>query len=188
MSVLIAEKSDIIRTGIKYILHEFDKGLRVAEVLNEKKLLKKLNKESYSLVFVNPELLDDEFTFFDSIKVKNRPGFIAISSNTAYNNKFFEQIIELKAGKEKIFKIVQKFAKTNFKIQEGKKNDELSAREREIVSEIASGLTNKEIADKLFLSTHTVITHRKNITKKLGIKTTSGLTVYAIINNLIDIN
>ena len=47
---------------------------------------------------------------------------------------------------------------------------------------------NKEIADKYNLSIHTVITHRKNITRKTGIKTVAGLTVYALLNNLIDPN
>ena len=45
--------------------------------------------------------------------------------------------------------------------------------------------TNKEVANELFISTHTVISHRKNITRKLGIKTVSGLTVYAILNQII---
>lgn len=63
--------------------------------------------------------------------------------------------------------------------------DILSDREKEIVKEIARGLTNKEIADKLFISVFTVTTHRKNITQKLGIKTIAGLTVYALMNGLI---
>jgi DNA-binding CsgD family transcriptional regulator len=50
---------------------------------------------------------------------------------------------------------------------------------------VALGFTNQQIADKLFISKHTVISHRKNITSKLGIKTVSGLTVYAVLNNLI---
>ncbi|MBR4212746.1 MAG: helix-turn-helix transcriptional regulator [Bacteroidales bacterium] len=64
---------------------------------------------------------------------------------------------------------------------------ELSAREKEILVCVAKGLLNKEIADELNISIHTVITHRKNITHKTGIKTVAGLTVYALINGLLDI-
>lgn len=66
--------------------------------------------------------------------------------------------------------------------------DHLSQREKEILVSVAKGMLNKEIADQLNLSIHTVITHRKNITRKTGIKTVAGLTVYAILNNLIDMN
>lgn len=66
--------------------------------------------------------------------------------------------------------------------------EELSSREKEILVCVASGMLNKEIADKFFISIHTVITHRKNITRKTGIKTVAGLTVYALLNNLIDVN
>ena len=64
----------------------------------------------------------------------------------------------------------------------------LSEREIDVLREVVHGLSNKEIADKLFISPHTVISHRKNITRKLNIHTTAGLTIYAIVNNLIDIN
>lgn len=64
---------------------------------------------------------------------------------------------------------------------------ELSEREKEILVSVASGLINKEIADKHNISVNTVISHRKNISRKTGIKTVAGLTVYAILNNLIDI-
>ena len=70
----------------------------------------------------------------------------------------------------------------------GEKGEELSAREKEILVCVAKGLLNKEIADAENISIHTVITHRKNITRKTGIKTVAGLTVYALLNNLIDIN
>ena len=66
--------------------------------------------------------------------------------------------------------------------------DTLSAREKEILVCVAKGMLNKEIADAENISIHTVITHRKNITRKTGIKTVAGLTVYALLNNLIDIN
>ncbi|WP_298062390.1 response regulator transcription factor [uncultured Rikenella sp.] len=63
---------------------------------------------------------------------------------------------------------------------------ELTERESEILVSVAKGMTNKEIADTHHISVHTVISHRKNITRKTGIKTVSGLTVYALLNNLID--
>lgn len=65
---------------------------------------------------------------------------------------------------------------------------DLSAREKEILVCVAKGMLNKEIADACNLSIHTVITHRKNITRKTGIKTVAGLTVYALLHNLIDSN
>lgn len=61
----------------------------------------------------------------------------------------------------------------------------LSNREIEVLREVARGLTNKEIAHNLNISMNTVMTHRKNITTKLNIKTVSGLTFYALMNNLI---
>ncbi len=74
--------------------------------------------------------------------------------------------------------------------QDSPKNEgnELSSREKEILICVAKGMLNKEIADLYNLSIYTVITHRKNITRKTGIKTVAGLTVYALLNNLIDIN
>ncbi len=66
--------------------------------------------------------------------------------------------------------------------------EELSQREKEILICVAKGMLNKEIADLYNISIYTVITHRKNITRKTGIKTVAGLTVYALLNNLIDIN
>lgn len=66
-------------------------------------------------------------------------------------------------------------------------SDELTAREIEIVKCIAMGLASKEIADKLFLSVHTVNTHRRNICSKLDIHSAPALTIYAILHNLVDI-
>lgn len=62
---------------------------------------------------------------------------------------------------------------------------ELSARERDVLRLVASGMINKEIANTLNISVNTVLTHRKNITAKLGIKSVSGLSVYAMMNGLI---
>ena len=63
----------------------------------------------------------------------------------------------------------------------------LTPREREIIICVVKGMTNKEIAGQLYLSTHTVITHRRNISKKLQIHSPSGLTIYAIMNKLVEL-
>ena len=68
------------------------------------------------------------------------------------------------------------------------KNKILSNREIEVLSLIVQGLINKEIAEKLNISLTTVITHRKNIMDKLGMKSVSALTIYAVMHGYIDIN
>ena len=67
-------------------------------------------------------------------------------------------------------------------------NDELSERERDVLVQLVRGLSNKEIADVLHISTHTVISHRKHISHKLNIHSTAGLTIYAIVNRLVELN
>lgn len=67
-------------------------------------------------------------------------------------------------------------------------SEELSDRERDVLIQVVRGLSNKEIADVLCISQHTVVSHRKHITRKLNIHSTAGLTVYAIVNKLVDIN
>ena len=64
----------------------------------------------------------------------------------------------------------------------------VSEREMEVIKLIAEGLSNKEVADKLFLSTHTVTTHRKNIMAKLGLNNTAGLVLFAVRENLVSPN
>lgn len=74
------------------------------------------------------------------------------------------------------------------KREAAKETATLGEREKEIIRYIAKGLTNKQISDKLYISTHTVATHRRNICSKLDIHTSSGITLYAIVHNLIDIS
>lgn len=66
--------------------------------------------------------------------------------------------------------------------------EELSDRERDVLIQVVRGLSNKEIADVLCISQHTVVSHRKHITRKLNIHSTAGLTIFAIVNKLVDIN
>ena len=66
--------------------------------------------------------------------------------------------------------------------------DTLSDREKDVIVSLVQGMTNKEIADHLCISINTVITHRRNIARKLQIHSPAGLTIYAIVNNLVDIS
>ena len=66
--------------------------------------------------------------------------------------------------------------------------DALSDRERDVIISLVQGMSNKEIADHLCISTNTVITHRRNIARKLQIHSPAGLTIYAIVNGLVDIS
>ncbi|HIW65725.1 MAG TPA: helix-turn-helix transcriptional regulator [Candidatus Alistipes intestinipullorum] len=71
---------------------------------------------------------------------------------------------------------------------QAERTEPLSAREKEIIVCVVKGLTNKQIADVLCISTHTVITHRRNIAAKLQIHSAAGLTIYAIVNKLVELS
>ena len=75
-----------------------------------------------------------------------------------------------------------------FKGSIGQNSDALSDREKDVIISLVQGMSNKEIADHLCISTNTVITHRRNIARKLQIHSPAGLTIYAIVNGLVDIS
>ena len=83
--------------------------------------------------------------------------------------------------------IKHKLERLNAEVLPDDEQQSLSSREKEIVVCVVKGMTNREIADRLFLSTHTVITHRRNIARKLQIHSASGLTIYAIVNKLVEL-
>ncbi len=84
--------------------------------------------------------------------------------------------------------LVKKATQDDDQTDSSASTDNLSPREKEIVTGIALGLSNKQIADKLCISVHTATTHRRNISNKLGIHSAAGLTIYAIVNRLVDIS
>lgn len=86
----------------------------------------------------------------------------------------------------KISKKLHQALKESQQKQEVNDNFELSEREIEILVSVVKGLQNKEIADLHHISIHTVISHRKNISRKTGIKSVAGLTVYALLHQLLD--
>ncbi len=86
-----------------------------------------------------------------------------------------------------IIPLIKKTAPAKRAPKQEHRQEQLSQREKEIVVCVAKGMSNKQIADALFLSTHTVTTHRKNIAAKLQIHSPAGLAVYAIVNKLIEL-
>lgn len=71
--------------------------------------------------------------------------------------------------------------------EENRLLEALSEREKEVVLHVVKGLSNKEIADRMFISVNTVMTHRRNISRKLEIHSVAGLTIYAIVNGLVNL-
>jgi regulator of cell morphogenesis and NO signaling len=75
-----------------------------------------------------------------------------------------------------------------YKSRTDQNSDALSDREKDVIIALVQGMSNKEIADHLYISVNTVITHRRNIARKLQIHSPAGLTIYAIVNGLVDIS
>lgn len=116
---------------------------------------------------------------------KNNIPVIGLNFNTQlqYDETVFDEVLS-SSNNQNI--LISKLSQFTLKLKPGNSSNQLSNRETDILQQVALGLSNKEISEKLFISIHTVITHRKHITAKLGIKSISGLTLYASLNNLID--
>ena len=103
--------------------------------------------------------------------------------------KEFDGVIHLTDGVLQISELIDRLLQNESQAPEVSQDSQtLTPREREIIICVVKGMTNKEIAGRLYLSTHTVITHRRNITKKLQIHSSSGLTIYAIMNKLVELD
>lgn len=89
---------------------------------------------------------------------------------------------------EKMVCIDKPQGKVANKMPQGDSSNALSSRERDIVVCLVRGMSNKEIAEHLFISVNTVITHRRNITRKLQLHSSAGLIIYAVVNGLVDIS
>ena len=90
--------------------------------------------------------------------------------------------------KESLTNKLLKWIATNGDENTSQNKDTLTDREIDVLKLLAVGKSNKEIADSLNISINTVITHRKNISHKTGIKSVSGLTIYAVVQNLISLD
>ena len=110
-----------------------------------------------------------------------------LTSHCMIEDKLFVPAVKLIEQQLKKSGQIQYTDETDSENIEKDKLEVLSDREKDIIICVAKGMNNKEIADYLFLSVHTVTTHRRNISNKLQIHTTAGLIIYAIANKLINI-
>ncbi|HLO59360.1 MAG TPA: LuxR C-terminal-related transcriptional regulator [Bacteroidales bacterium] len=187
--VIIADRSQLVRMGLTGILYQTGFTINIREVYDPLKLNALLLKEKDFLLIGGKGFLAGCPDELKSTLNNRSKRFLFIYINDipqSINDVVFDEIIEY-ADNEKILyhkleRTLQKLVKPHFSLRT---NEDISQREKEVLRLVALGMTNREIADRLYISAHTVITHRKNITAKLGIKTIAGLTVYAVINKLI---
>ncbi|HEX2394002.1 MAG TPA: response regulator transcription factor [Bacteroidales bacterium] len=188
--VIIADKSQLVRLGISGILNQTGFSLSIKEVTDPNKLIQYLKKENKGLLIISRSFLSEcNVTIIDHIRNSIRVYFIMIINDIdrkAHNNIDGTEIIEQDDSERIIYhKIDKSLRSLSYQPDDERLSEVISHREKEVLKLVALGMTNKEIADRLYISLHTVITHRKNITAKLGIKTIAGLTVYALLNKLI---
>lgn len=110
-----------------------------------------------------------------------------LTSHCMIEDKLFVPAVKLIEQQLKKSGQIQYTDETDCENIEKDKLEVLSEREKDIIICVAKGMNNKEIADYLYLSVHTVTTHRRNISNKLQIHTTAGLIIYAIANKLVNI-
>jgi len=190
LKIVVAENSVIIRNGIAATLKRLpDLRIQPIEVHSIESLKECVRMDNINIVIVNPAFGG----YFDVAKFKAETS--ATSKVVALVSSFVDKItlskyddtISIYDDQETLYGKINSLQ--NLPKKKSEEDDEmLSSREKEIVVCVVKGMTNKEIADNLFISVHTVITHRRNIAKKLQIHSPAGLTIYAIVNNLIEIS
>lgn len=189
--ILLITPSRIIARGISSILEEHG-GFTVESVLTD------LSRENEAMVrdsmadivIVDPVIFDFASRPAGRSRISDLTDAAVVAAPTTLTDeesaKNYDETISIyDTPSAVISKLRNSVTHTSAKTQADNR-EELSSREKEILVCVARGMLNKEIADRFHISIYTVITHRKNITRKTGIKTVAGLTVYALLNNLID--
>ncbi len=183
--IVLVEPSEIIAEGLTTMLTD---SFEIVERLTDaSKLDEKTAVNDIDIILINPLVLD-----FHSIPnlLHHYSDYSVVALQYSYIDssilKQFNAVLEINFSKHKILETLKDSLSQAEENTDRKDVSELSEREKEILVWVVKGQLNKEIADNLNISIHTVISHRKNISKKTGIKSVSGLTVYALLNNLLD--
>lgn len=186
----VAETSYIIRKGLANALSQLDMVAKVIEIKTIEDINYQLDIIQPDALIINPMLLGhtSKTDLRHQLHLPKDCLLIAFVYNLI-DEQFYRQydaVIRINDSEVKIKDtLVECFTKDQEKSPDF---EELSEREKEILISVVKGMSNKEIADYHNISIHTVITHRRNMARKLKIHSISGLTIYAIINKLVDIS
>lgn len=187
--IIIAEVAPIIRLGLIQTLGKIsDFRSEIIETDTKENLNKLLVSEYINILFINPTF--GGLTHPDDLrKMSQNPDIkiiaIELSKLSCQTLSLYDDHIHVT---DDIPTLGNKIKSAYIGDEAAEEKETLSVREKEIVSFVVKGFTNQEIADKLFLSIHTVITHRRNIARKLEIHSATALTIYAIVNNIVNIS
>lgn len=191
LKIVVAEISVIIRSGLTAVLKRIPNlNIHPIEVSSPEALRNFIHLHTPDIVIINPTFGG----WFDLPAFKNDNGksgirYVALVCSVIDTNalKEYDESIAICDDTEVITNKVNHLLHTEEEEEKDNEQETLSQREKEIITCVVKGMTNKIIADKLFLSIHTVITHRRNIARKLQIHSPAGLTIYAIVNKLVEL-
>jgi DNA-binding CsgD family transcriptional regulator len=184
-SIVIAVPAYLMKRGISAVIHDIVQA-EIIYIDGMDELNHYLESNPVDAIFIDEAILGNKDERDLLFQLKHQARCFALSENpqTVPARQRFHAIIDKNAPKQLLVPLLEDQLSMDTE-QTGTRGSILSERETEVLKQVALGYTNQEIAERLYISKHTVISHRKNITSKLGIKTVSGLTVYAVLNNLI---
>ncbi|MFV0378291.1 MAG: response regulator transcription factor [Mangrovibacterium sp.] len=187
--VFIIHPSEITRKGLAWILQEYFK-MEITQLASIHDMNSFGSIHGHLIIIIFQKGMDLPAENLEHLCKNNQLALVCLSpaNQPCNDNETTYELSELASNLQiqKLIQVIRKSAsKSKTTISD---NGDLTQREKDVIKHVALGLSNKEMADKLNISIHTVISHRKNITEKLNIKSISGLTVYAIMNNLLDIS
>ena len=194
LRVVVAETSVIVRSGVVAVLKRLP-GLHVrpVEVASPEALENCLHMDTPDILLVNPTFGGwFHMEEFRSDPIHASVKCIALNCHITDSSllQAYDESITLHDDVDTLVAKLKSVIATDEEEPSSSAlpdTEALSLREREIVICVVKGMTNREIADRLFLSVHTVNTHRRNIARKLEIHSAAGLTIYAIVNKLVDL-
>lgn len=185
----VAETSYIIRKGLVYVLSQLSNVGKVVELKEMEDINYQLDILQPDAVLINPMLLGHtRQEIRQLLNISRKTAIIALVYNLIDEQFYrsYDAVIRINDSESKIEETLHNCLNKEQNSQSDQ--EELSDREKEILISVVKGMSNKEIAEHHNISIHTAITHRRNITRKLKVHSISGLTIYAIINKLIDIS